>query len=139
MYNYQAKLVFKQYIPKKLELGMLFVMFVEGKPQLITMANRFFDDQFMIDTYGYPVEMYIEEEDSNEVIAEPQDIGWFDEGEDYEDLIEFSLKQANFILFEYGGLLEIQIDEDCFDQDEQVVPVYVQQKVIIKYLEDESI
>lgn len=139
MYRYQAKLVLKQYIPKKLELGMLFIMFVEGKPQLIEYQNQSFDYQFMIDTYGYPVEMFIvEEEEYNDVIAEPQDIGWFDDGKQSDDLKDFTLKEANFILSEYDGLLEVQIDEDCFDQDEQIIPTYVLQKVIINYIDDEE-
>lgn len=137
MYNYQAKLVLKQYIPKSLEMGMLFVMYVEDKPQLVEINRILATIDETVNEFGYPVEMYIvEEEDYNDVICEPQDLGWFDEGEDCDELHEFSIKEANFILYEYDGLLEIQIEEDLFDEDEQIIPIYVEQKVIIKYIDE---
>lgn len=137
MYNYQAKLVFKQYIPKKLELGMLFVRFIEGNPHLFEIDRVIFTLEDHVKDYGYPVEMYIvEEENYDDIIATPEEIGWFDECEECDSLIEFSLKQANYILSEYDGLLEIQIDEDSFDEDEQIIPIYVEEKVIIKYLDE---
>ena len=140
MYNYQAKLVLKQYIPKQLDFGMLFIMMVEDNPQIIELTDRWYTDESVISQYGYPVEMYIvEENDESDIICNPEDIGWFDEGEESDSLIEFSLKQANYILSEYDGLLEIQIDEDSFDEDESVIPIYVDQKVIIKYIDDDEL
>jgi len=137
MYNYQAKLALRHYIPTKLEVGMLFLIQVDGSPQLITLINVWTDYDIYIKQFGYPVEMYIvEENDESDIICNPEDIGWFDECEECDSLIEFSLKQANYILSEYDGLLEIQIDEDSFDEDEQIIPIYVEEKVIIKYLDE---
>lgn len=139
MYRYQARLVFKQYIPKKLELGMLFVIEVEGKPQLVEINRVLASLEETVNEFGYPVEMYIVEEDHyDDVIAYPQDLGWFNEDPEEETLKPFSLKEANFILLEYDGLLEIVIHEAPFDDNEFIIPKYVDQKVIINYIKDDE-
>lgn len=136
MYSYQAKLVLKQYIPKEIDFGMLFITFIEECPQIVELTNGCYTDELLINQYGYPVELYIvEEDDIEDVICNPQDIGWFDGGGEYDELRKFTLTDANYILSEYNGLLEIQIHEDLFDEDEQIIPIYVEQKVIIKYLD----
>ena len=119
---------------------MLFVKFVENDiPQLVELTDRYPHYESIVGEYGYPVELYITEESSiYEIICEPHEIGWFDEGEDSDELVEFSIKEANFILYKHAGLLEIQIHEEFFDEDESVIPVYVDQKVIIKYIDDEE-
>ena len=80
MYYYECELVLKSYMPKTLEKGMLFVEASEEGIQLFELDSIPRDEkQFIIDN-GAPMEMYII--DGDDVVVEPHEIGWIDEGED---------------------------------------------------------
>ena len=135
MYYYECELVLKSYMPKSLEKGMLFVEASEEGIQLFELDSIPRDEkQFIIDN-GAPMEMYII--DGDDVVVEPHEIGWIDEGEDSEELYPISLEEINYILNECDGWLELEIIEDFFDEDEQIIPNFVDEKVVIRMLTEE--
>jgi hypothetical protein len=119
-------------MPKTLEKGMLFVEASEEGIQLFELDSIPRDEkQFILDN-GAPMEMYII--DGDDVIVEPHELGWIDEGD---DLYPISIEEINYILNECDGWLELEIIEDFFDEDEQIVPNFVEEKVVIRILTEE--
>ena len=135
MYHYECELVLKSYMPKSLEKGMLFVEASEEGIKLFELDKIPRDEETFIIENGAPMELCII--DGDDVIVEPHEIGWIDEGEDSEELYPISLEEINYILNECDGWLELEIIEDFFDEDEQIVPNFVDEKVIIRMLTEE--
>jgi hypothetical protein len=137
MYHYEAELALRSYMPKRLELGMLFADVTEEGTTLWELDKIPQDEEaFMIEN-GAPMEVYIIDNDDS-VIAEPHEIGWFDEGDDTDELRDITLDDINYILNEFDGWVEIEIIEDFFDEDEQVIPNMYEQKVVVRLLTDEE-
>lgn len=137
MYHYEAELALRSYMPKKLELGMLFADVTEEGTTLWELDKiPRNEEEFMVE-HGAPMEIYIIDNDDS-VIAEPHEIGWFDEGDDTDELRDISLDDINYILNEFDGWIEIEIIEDFFDEDEQVIPNMYEQKVVIRLLTEEK-
>lgn len=132
----QAELVLKSYLPEKLEIGMYFYRVlkigVNGAVrevwQLMELPSN---DQTFLMWNGAPVELYILAGEMD-ILAMPSEIGWFDAGEDTDELYDITLDEINTIIHTYNGLLEIQIDEE---DEEELSPLYIDNKVIIKYTE----
>ena len=137
MYHYEAELALRSYMPKRLELGMLFADVTEEGTTLWELDKIPQDEEkFMIEN-GAPMEVYIIDNDDS-VIAEPHEIGWFDEGDETDELRDITLDDINYILNEFDGWIEIEIIEDFFDEDEQVIPNMYEQKVVVRLLTDEE-
>jgi len=137
MYNYEAELALRSYMPKRLELGMLFVDVTEEGTTLWELDKIPQDEEAFMVEHGAPMEVYIIDNDDS-VIAEPHEIGWFDEGDDTDELRDITLDDINYILNEFEGWVEIEIIEDFFDEDEQVIPNMYEQKVVVRLLTDEE-
>lgn len=137
MYNYEAELALRSYMPKRLELGMLFADVTEEGTTLWELDKIPQDEEAFMVENGAPMEVYIIDNDDS-VIAEPHEIGWFDEGDDTDELREITLDDINYILNEFEGWVEIEIIEDFFDEDEQVIPNMYEQKVVVRLLTDEE-
>ena len=137
MYNYEAELVIKSYMPKRLEKGMLFVDATPDSVSLFKLEEVPFDEEKFLVENGAPVELFIIDDDES-VIAEPHEIGWLDEGEDVDELREVTLDDINYILNECEGFLEIQIEEEMFDEEEMIIPIMYEQKVVISFLQEEE-
>lgn len=128
-----AKLVFKSYMPKQLEKGMWFVSkqqdLVYGKVyeylKLHELTHIPQDMNSYISINGAPVEPYIVQpmsnpDESEEILATPDQIGWWDRDTDDEDgdLEDLSVKIINdYIYGENGenGSIALQVWES---QDE---------------------
>ena len=132
MYYYECELVLKSYMPKSLEIGMLFIEASEEGIQLFELDSIPRNEESFIIDNGSPVELFIV--DGDDVIVEPHEIGWID---DSEELYSISLEEINYILNECNGWLELEIIEDFFDEDEQIVPNFVDEKVVIRMLTEE--
>ena len=59
----------------------------------------------------------------------------FDPGEASVNLIDFDVKEMNFIMREFDALLEVFVDEDMYEQG-VIEPVLDEGKVILKFLDD---
>ena len=141
-----AKLVFKNYVPLKLEQGMLFISkqtdTVYGKVyeylQLHTLVYIPRDKDSYISTNGFPVEPYIiaqnqNPDDKETVLVQPEHIGWFisDEGGHTIDIKDF-----NLILEEYDGEMCIEVEDTDSDDTEDMVAILIDDKVIIRTADD---
>jgi len=91
----------------------------------------------IIENYGYPVLPYLIDE-NNKIIAEPDQLGWWDSGDITDELIPFGIKEMNFIMQEFDGLLEIFVDEELLEKNE-IEPIFEEGLVIMRFLtEDEE-
>jgi hypothetical protein len=134
-----AKLVFKSYMPKQLEKGMWFISkqkdIVYGevyeylKLHELTHVPQDMDSYISIN--GAPVEPYIvlprvNPDNPEQIIATPEQIGWWDEGETADDLEDITIKIINeYIYGENGddGKIAIEMLEDE-DGDRHLVFFY---------------
>jgi len=91
-------------------------------PELMFMEN------------GFPVYPYLLDLEGA-VVATPEEIGLFDPGEVSDNLIDFGVKEMNFIMQEFDGLLEVFVDEDKYEQG-VTLPVLDDGQVIMKFLDD---
>ena len=120
-----AKLSFRSYMPKELEIGMWFLnrkhVNINGKTfsylQIYELKQIPRDKESFLEINGAPVEMYIVAQmmnpDSREIIlAEPHEIGWLDEGDWSEDLTEINVDIVNYLLEEWNGDVAIETDEE---------------------------
>jgi hypothetical protein len=95
------------------------------------------DEEKFVVTHGYPVEPYIiQHELLNNVetpiiLAIPEQIGWWDDGDDVDELREMSIEEINNVISQFTGLLEIYLEDD----DD---PLLIENRVMLRYLTDEE-
>ena len=136
MYHYECELVLKSYMPKSLEIGMLFVEASEQGIKLFELDVIPRDEEAFIIENGAPMELYII--DGDDVVVEPHEIGWMDDGDDVDELRHIMLEDINYILSEYDGWIGLEIIEEYFDEEEMVIPNMYEQKVVITLLTNEE-
>lgn len=129
-------LSFRSYIPKELEEGMLFLSVKDGEPFVYALEKVPLNQEEYISINGYPVEPYIvqldEITDTEQVIVEPDEMAWMDEGEYVDEYVNVDVRHFNRILSAYEGVLELQMEEE----DDEYVPVYLEDKVVMRYCEE---
>lgn len=135
-----GELVYGSYLPKKLELGMLFVKIlysgsIKENIVLWTLDKLPEDKNTFLSEHGAPIHLYIIDEDG-ENLAEPEEIAWFDLGESFTVLTEISLKEINLIINDYDGIVEIEIDDDAFIENNLYDPIFIHNKVTLRFLTD---
>lgn len=113
----ECKLVFRSYKPLKLEKGMMFLIKHKYEDELIKLTTVPYDEEEFIEFHGYPVEPYIIDPgnpnlNEERILATPEQIGWFDEGEHVDELEDITLGQINRILSGYDGWCMIEGYED---------------------------
>ena len=116
-----AELVLKSYKPTKLEVGMLFVQKFQTATrwehsEVFELLQLPQDQDEFIKKNGYPVEIYIIGE-NDEILAEPDEIGWWDEGEETDEYRDITLKDINFIINEFDSQVAIEVDYMSYDPD----------------------
>lgn len=131
----ECQLVFKHYIVDVVKPGMLYLTFVHPVGWQIVKIDKAPQDHalYILDN-GYPVDPYIVDiGDPNiaeeEILAAPKQIGWMDEGEHTDDLVDIEIKHMNTILDRYDGWIFIEVDEDG-------EPILFMDKVTISYADD---
>lgn len=132
---YPAELVYKNYMPEKLEPGMLFMNILhigttKETVELWTLERLPYNKDKFLSENGAPVELFIIDYDGT-ILATPEEIGWFDLGDNYDTLTNISLKELNIILNEDDGMLEIEIEED---EEENISPIKQEDKVVLRFL-----
>lgn len=137
----EAILVFKSYRPLKLEKGMYFLVNTKYDLEIIQLQEVPRNEEEFLKINGYPVEPYIIDKgnpnipDSYQVLANPEEIGWMDEGEHTDILTDIEVKHFNRILSGYEGEILIEMVETEDDPD-YFVPGLFEGKVTIKYADD---
>lgn len=137
----KAELVVKSYMPKTLEIGMLFI-----KGHHVNTDKEFMElwalekvplnqEEFMLEN-GAPVELAIIDEDA-EILATHEEIGWITY--DLEEFQELSLEDINSIFNDYGGFLHVLLDEDLDEEDSYIISTYQDQVIVsFAYQEEEE-
>lgn len=123
-----GEIILKSYLPKQLELGMLFINKLHQNTNKETIEVWELDKlplesvEDFITKHGAPVQLYIID-DEMKIIAAPEQIGWWDEGEHTDEYRDITLKDINFIFNEYDGVVNVLIEDDEI--------VYYHNKVVI--------
>ncbi len=136
---YPAELAYRNYMPDELKPGMLFMNILHQGTVKETVEVWILDkvpqekDRFLSEN-GAPIELYVMDEEG-EVLAEPDEIAWFDLGEAFMTLTDISLKEINIILNEYDGIVEIEISDEDYEEG-WVSPSYQMDKVTLRFLTD---
>lgn len=130
-----VELVLKSYMPRQLEPGMWFITKLNQdtiKEYIEIWALNKVPQEPMeefITKHGAPVEPYLIYDE--QVVAEPHEIGWWDEGEDHDDLRDIELKDINYILEEFNGYIDIQVDDWDLEHEEEINPIIYADKVTL--------
>ena len=142
----EALMVFKSYKPLKLEKGMLFLVQQPRFKEIVKLDRVPANEEEYVKINGYPVEPYIIDvvnpnlSQDEVILATPEQIGWFDEGEWCDELCDIEVRHFNRIIEGYDGYVLIEVDYDEEEGDETMFsPVLYNNKVTISYadLEDE--
>jgi hypothetical protein len=124
----EAKLVFQSYVPTEFEIGMLFLR----KVRMIKLKTLIeYDEVFELKQIpgnreaflllnGWPVAPFIYSLTANpdafaDILANPGQIGWWDDGPESDELRDISIKEYNYILENYDGHINIEIKDDVFE------------------------
>jgi hypothetical protein len=130
-----VELVLKSYMPKHIEPGMWFISkfnmgTVKELSEIWTITKPPAEPlEKFITKHGAPVEPYLIY--NEQVVAEPHEIGWWDEGENTDELRDIELKDINIILNDFDGFVDIEIDDWDFHQEGEISPVLYADKVTI--------
>jgi hypothetical protein len=130
---YTVELVLKSYMPKQLEIGMWFITKINpgtrkeySEVWAIDKHPRETLEEFVVKN-GAPVEPYLIYDE--QVVAEPHEIGWWDEGDHIDELRDIELADVNFILTEFDGYVDVEIDEWDFAHEEELNPILYADKI----------
>jgi hypothetical protein len=128
-----VELVLKSYMPKQLEIGMWFITKINPGTRKeyteVWALDKFPRETFeeFIVIHGAPVEPYLIYDE--QVLAEPHEIGWWDEGDHIDELRDVELSDINFLLTEWDGYVDVEIDEWDFAHEEEINPILYSGKI----------
>ena len=131
-----GEFVLKNYLPKQLEEGMLFINrisvgVIEPYVELWQLEEVPEDIEEFINKNGAPVELIIIDE-NEDILASHDEIGWWDEGEHTDELRDISIEDINTILREYDGYLDIELDDDTLEAS------LYEDKVLLRFEQEEE-
>jgi hypothetical protein len=137
---YPVEMVVANYKPLRLEAGMLFLTKIHQGTikeliEIWALSKLPPDREEFLVKNGYPITIYIVRDSNGETLAEGAEIGWWDAGDDVDELRDISLKEINTILNDYEGILEMDFIET---EDRIFIPRFVQEKVILRLLHTEE-
>jgi hypothetical protein len=135
---YPAEIVISSYLPPELEVGMLFtnrisVGVIEPFVELFELEEIPEDADAFMAKHGAPVELLIIDEDGD-LLASHDEIGWWDEGDDSDELRDITLDDINYLLREFDGYIDIQIEDG-----EDFFVVFIEDKVVLSLVPDEEL
>ena len=134
---YPAEIAVKSYLPPELEVGMLFtnrisVGVIEPFIELFELEEIPEDPDAFMSRHGVPVELVIIDESGN-LLASHDEIGWWDEGEHTDELRDITLDDINYLLREFEGYIDIEYD---IVEDDIVL---IEDKVVLSLVPDEEL
>jgi hypothetical protein len=133
---YPAEFALKSYLPPELEVGMLFankisVGVIEPYVELFELEELPEDADAFMAKHGAPVELGILINDVD-IIATHDQIGWWDEGDDVDELRDITLDDVNYLIREFEGYVDILVDDD------DDTPIIEEGKVVLSLVPDEE-
>jgi hypothetical protein len=140
----EASLVLQSYMPLKLEKGMWFLQSDGDGFKVVELEQVPRDMDEYIREHGAPMQPMLMVFGNPNVASEtfllatPEQIGWFDEGDDEDDMYDITVDEVNNILDETeDALCDVEI-EDMEHPDDPIIPVLYEGKVAIRYLQEED-
>lgn len=130
----EADLVLSAYKPHKLMKGMLFINRKKDPPEMYELDWDIIQQDLYMTSNGHPVELGIFDLSLTWQLAKHEEIAWVDEGEDSEDMHEITIEDINSILAN-NNRCKIQIKDKLYEKERMIIPVYDEEKVIIKLIE----
>jgi len=136
-----AQMVLVNYIPEKFERNMRWKSpngEVWGLIYTTTPLER------LIEEHGYPVKPYImpisaNPDDHVEPLAHPEQIGWWDEGPQSDELRDITNSDITNIMLEEDGIIQIEVSTDIAPNGVEVIkPELLEGKVTIGIAIDED-
>ena len=111
-----GEIVLHSYLPSELEVGMLFVNrisvgVIHPYIALFELEEIPEDPDAFMAKHGAPIELAILGE-TGELLVSHDEIGWWDDGEDTDELRELTLDDINYLLSEFDGYINIETDEE---------------------------
>lgn len=112
---FTAEISLSSYLPDELEEGMLFINrisvgVIEPYIELFELEEIPEDPDIFMSKHGAPIELLIIDDEGRTIVSHDQ-IGWWDEGEDTDELRDITLDDINYILRELDGYVDIEYDE----------------------------
>lgn len=112
---FPAEISLSSYLPDELEEGMLFINrisvgVIEPYIELFELEEIPEDPEAFMVKHGAPIDLLIID-DEGRIIASHDQIGWWDDGEDSDELRDITLDDINYILRELDGYVDIEYDE----------------------------
>lgn len=137
-----GEIVLHSYLPSELEVGMLFVNrisvgVIHPYIALFELEEIPEDPDAFMAKHGAPVQMWIID-GNDEVLATPEQIGWWDEGSHTDELRDVTLDEINFLLRECDGTVEIEV-EDYDDGDGYYLDINDEPHIDYSYNDDELV
>ena len=134
---YPAEISFTSYLPFELEEGMLFINrisvgVIEPYIELFELEEIPEDPDAFMSKHGAPVRLAIIDED-DDVLAEHDEIAWWDDGPESDELRDITLDDINYILRELDGYVDIEIEDD----DEEFTIVTYDGRIVLSLIDDE--
>ncbi len=130
---YTVELVFKSYMPKQLEIGMWFINKInpgtrKEYSEIWALDKIPYESvEEFVTKHGAPVEPYLIYDE--QVIAEPHEIGWWDEGDDVDELRDIELRDINMLLDEFDGEVDVHVDDWDYAHEDELNPIIYEGKV----------
>jgi len=130
-----VELVLKSYMPRNIEPGMWFItkLYQNTDKEYVEIWTPEKTPQEPLEEFvtkhGAPVEPYLIYDE--QVIAEPHEIGWWDDGPEFDELRDIELKDVNLVLNEWSGFVDIEIDEEDLIEEEELSPILYAGKVTL--------
>ena len=142
MYVFEGRLIFKSYKPLRLEKGMYFLVRQHNEMVIIQLDHVPMNDDDILGDYGYPVEMYIINQgnpnlDEDYILVHPDQIGWWDIGEESDELYDITVKEINQIL-NNDCRVDIEVEEEEDNIYGRPIPVFIQDKAILSHPQDDD-
>jgi hypothetical protein len=131
---YPAEISLSSYLPSELEVGMLFtnrisVGVIDPYVELFELEEIPEDADAFMAKHGAPVELVIIDEDGK-FVASHDEIGWWDDGDDTDEYREVTLDDINYLIREFEGYVDIEIDDEGL--------VVIEGKIVLALVPDEE-
>lgn len=134
---YPAEISLSSYLPDELQEGMLFINrisvgVVEPYIELFELEEVPEDADAFMAKHGAPVELIIIDEDGD-VLASHDEIGWWDDGDDSDEYRDVTLDDINYLLREFDGYVDIQIEDG-----EDFFVVFIEDRVVLSLVPEDD-
>lgn len=134
---YPAEISLSSYLPDELQEGMLFINrisvgVVEPYIELFDLEEVPEDADAFMAKHGAPVELIIIDEDGD-VLASHDEIGWWDDGDDSDEYRDVTLDDINYLLREFDGYVDIQIEDG-----EDFFVVFIEDRVVLSLVPEDD-